>query len=82
MTITVNFIEGSRKSICRNDAWSVVRNDRELIDIIPCEDLRKGQGPAEIKNAFRQAATATNEVQAPAETLRREGRRALGLCCG
>lgn len=81
MTISVLFIEGNRRSVCNNDAWSVVRNDRELIDIIPCAALKDGQGRDSVANAFRKAAAAINEAEAPAETLRVLGRRTLGLRC-
>lgn len=77
MSISILFIEGSRKSACRNDAFSVVRNDRELLTIIPCAALKPGQTPRDLAAAFTRALQ--DRPQAPAEEICRTARRALGL---
>ena len=77
MTITVNFIEGSRKSACRNDAWSVVRNGHEVLDIIPCAALPAGQGSRAVAAAFTRAVQ--NHPAADAPAVKSAAHRLLGL---
>lgn len=77
MTISVYFIQGRRGHICNNDALSVVRNERELLDIIPCADLPKGCDGAKIRAAF--AGAVNDNPAAPVETIKRHARKELGL---
>ena len=77
MTISVYFIEGSRKSACNNDAFSVVRNENELLAIIPRTALKSGQDSQSLKTAFATAETAT--PGAPAEIVTAKARKILGL---
>jgi hypothetical protein len=77
MTISVYFIEGNRKSACNNDAFSVVRNENELLTIIPRTALKAGQDSTALKTAFTAAETAT--PGAPAETVTAAARKLLGL---
>lgn len=54
MTIHINKIEGSRHSICRNDAYAIterVNNNERLLGIIPCEDA-DGKTPEALRNVF------------------------------
>ncbi|MBU0800542.1 MAG: hypothetical protein KKA05_06000 [Alphaproteobacteria bacterium] len=79
MTISVYFIEGSRKNACRHDAFSIVRNERELLDIIPCAALKKGQDSTALAAAFTRVVQ--DNPAAPAETIKRTARQTLGLHC-
>lgn len=78
MTISVLFIEGSRKSACNNNAWSVVRNDRELLAIIPAATLqRAGHDQDALRAAFQ---TAHNDNPgAPAPQLAAQAQKLLRL---
>ena len=84
MTISVNVIFGSKSSVCRNDAYSVVRTqngETELIDIIPAEDidgtgedyLRKG--PDYLLGIFEAAADISDD----AGEIKQIARQALKL---
>jgi hypothetical protein len=77
MTISVYFIEGSRKSACNNDAFSVVRNENELLTIIPRTALKAGQDSQSLKAAFTAAETAA--PGAAAEKITATARKLLGL---
>lgn len=77
MTISVYFIEGSRKNACKHDAYSVVRDEREVLTIIPCAALKAGQNSQTLKTAF--AAAEDKTPGAPAEKVTATARKLLGL---
>lgn len=77
MTISVYFIEGSRKSACKHDAYSVVRNEQEVLTIIPRAALKAGQDSQTLKAAFTAAEDKT--PGAPAERVTATARKLLGL---
>ena len=77
MTISVYFIEGSRKSACKHDAYSVVRNEQEVLTIIPRAALQDGQNSQTLKAAFTTAENTT--PGAPAEKVTATARKLLGL---
>lgn len=57
-SLTVNFIEGQRGSICRNNAFAVVEGKGEkarLLAIIPQEDLPKATA-GDVAESFKAAA--------------------------
>lgn len=71
----VYFIEGQKDSVCRNNAFSVVK-DGQLLDIIPAEDLKKKNLSAhDLKEAFTAAGKTTSNT----ERLKTLARRKLGL---
>lgn len=80
MSISVFFIEGNRKSACRNNAFSIVRNDSELLAIIPCAELKSGQTRNDLATAFNKALQ--DRPQAPVKEIRRAAYATLGLTCG
>ena len=77
MTISVYFIEGSRKSACKHDAYSVVRNEREVLALIPCAALKAGQDSQTLKSAFITAESST--PGASAEKVTATACKLLGL---
>jgi len=58
MSISINFIEGRRGSACTNDAYAVVRNETDLLAIIPAYSLPARTGVPEIRRAFEEASAA------------------------
>ena len=72
MTIHINKIEGSRHSVCRNDAYAVterVQNHERLLAIIPCVDA-DDKTPEALRDVFlcaidqQDAPRATEAVSA------------------
>ena len=57
MTISVNTIVGRRGSICNNDAFSVVADSTNLLDIIPADSNLTRE---DILKAFSAAAKNTD----------------------
>lgn len=74
MTVTVNTIEGRRGSACVNDAFSVVANGTDLIDIIPTGDI-PGKTYEDVLQAFTEASQEGRHPLA----VKALGRHALGL---
>lgn len=82
MTISINYIEGNRRSACNNDAYAVVENETDVIAILPVAQLReKGLDATDVKKAFEQAATAITCKNAQKRHARQEAhaRHLLGL---
>jgi hypothetical protein len=76
-TITVHFIEGSKSSACKNNAYAVVENGGNVVDIIPAA---KDVTPAKIKEAFEKAIKAIPFEGKPKSDLRSNyARKILGL---
>lgn len=78
MTISVLFIAGSRGSACNNDAYSVVRDDRELLAIIPAHDLKRaGHDTDALRTTFQ--AVNSQYPGAEARAVAHVARKLLGL---
>jgi hypothetical protein len=77
MTIIVNTIEGNKKNVCRNDAYSVVQQNNQkqtLLDIIPAYELAT-QNKETIRKAFEDALSTAIRP----EQVKQVARRSLGL---
>lgn len=81
MSIQVNFIEGSKGSVCRNHSFSVVADDKTLIDIIPLEKLEaRGINSAYLKQVFNKYVQETGTAtQTARQALRAQAHLSLGL---
>lgn len=82
MTISINYIEGNRRSACNNDAYAVVENGTEVIAIVPAAQLQaKGLSTADLQKAFEKAATTITCKNAQKRHARQEAhaRHLLGL---
>ena len=59
MTLSINFISGNKKSVCRNDAFSIIEKNEDagkppnILEIIPASELDNNA-----KNAFIAAVHA------------------------
>jgi hypothetical protein len=76
MSITINTIEGRRGSACLHNAFAIVANQTELVDIIPAADL-KGRDVScdDIKAAYGDALKRNGDFTA----AKNAARRTLGL---
>jgi hypothetical protein len=75
MSIEVNFIRGKSTSACVNNAFSIVRNETNLLDIIPTRNLPKDTTFGTIKSAFE--AAIQNNPNAKDATIIKEARKTL-----
>ena len=71
MSISINTIEGRRGSACLHNAFAIVANQTELVDIIPAADLAdKDIGCAEIKAAYSDALKQNVHLRVSSHALR------------